>query len=268
MNTTNFKSTLRRLFFVPVCAGCKTRLDPIVKKTELNHGLPCFCDKCLPKFYKTTAQMCHTCGKVAGECTCMPLKNTFTQPTIPSLFFYHPDDKGLASRAIYTFKRKRYVDLCEFFAAELAPKLEEMLSLLEIEPSECIFTYIPRTNKALCKHGFDQGELLAKSLCKSVGGYCTMPLLKRISGKEQKKLSHKEREKNASASIFANESRSAFFGRANSLDELFCGKAVVLVDDVITTGASLKRGISELKRVGAKTVLVATIARCEIKKKK
>jgi len=268
MSKNTFKSTLRRLFFVPTCAGCRARLDPIVKKTELNHSLPCFCDKCLPLFYKTTAQMCHTCGKVAGECTCMPLKNTFTQPTIPSLFFYHPDDKGLASRAIYTFKRKRYVDLCEFFTRELSPKLEELLSLLEIEPSECIFTYIPRTNKAHREHGFDQGELLAKSLCKGVGGYCTLPLLKRRSGKEQKKLSHRERRKNASESIFANESRRILRGRAVSLNELFDGKTVVLVDDVITTGASLGRGISELKRIGAETVLVATIARCEIKKKK
>lgn len=268
MSESTLKSTLRRLFFVPSCAGCKKRLDPIVKKTELNHGLPCFCDKCLPLFYKTAAGMCHTCGKVAGECTCMPLKNTFTQPAIPSLFFYHPSDKGLASKAIYTFKRKRYVDLCEFFTAELSPRLEEMLSLLEMEPSDCIFTYIPRTNKALCKYGFDQGELLAKSLCKRVGGDCTLPLLRRKSGKEQKKLTHKERKKNAANSIFANESRHALGKKANSISELLSGKTVILVDDVVTTGASLKQGISELKRVGAKTVLVATIARCEIKKKK
>ena len=268
MSENTVRTTLRRLFFVPTCAGCKTRLDPIVKKTNLNHGLPCLCDKCLPLFYKTTAQMCHNCGKVAGECTCMPLKNTFTQPHIPSLFFYHPDDRWVASRSIYVFKRKRYVDLCEFFTAELAPKVTELLSLLEILPQDCIFTYIPRTDKALRKHGFDQGRLLAESLCKRVGGDCTLSLLVRISGKEQKKLSHKERQKNATESIFANESKRVLKRKAKSTTELLGGKTVILVDDVITTGASLKRGISELKHLGAKTVLVAAIARCEIKKKK
>ena len=268
MNTNNIKTTLRRLFFIPTCAGCGKRLDPIVRGNALNHGLPCFCKDCLPQFYRATAQMCHSCGKVAGECTCMPLKNTFTQPTIPSLFFYHPDDKGIASRSIYTFKRKRYIDLCEFYTAELAPKVTELLSLLEIEPKNCIFTYIPRTDKALRKHGFDQGELLARSLCGRVGGDCTLTLLERIAGKEQKKLSHKERRKNADESIFARESKRALRGRAKDFKSLFAGKTVILVDDVITTGASLKRGIAELKHLGARTVLVASIARCEIKKKK
>ena len=268
MSENAFKTTLRRLFFVPKCACCKERLDPIVKKTELNHGIPCLCERCLPLFYKATAQMCHNCGKVAGKCSCMPLKSTFIQPTIPSLFFYHPSDKGVAAKMLYTLKHRRYTDLCEFFTAELSNKLTELLNLLEIEPGDCIFTYIPRTNKALRENGFDQSELLAKSLCAKVGGDCTLRLLDRRSGKEQKKLSHKERQSNAAESIFANESKQLLFGRANDLKELLRGKTILLVDDVITTGASFKRGIKELKRVGAKTVLVASIARCEIKKKK
>lgn len=266
-DTNNLGAVLRRLFFVPTCAGCRTRLSPIVKKTNLNHGLPCLCERCLPLFYKATAQMCHTCGNVAGDCTCMPLKNTFTQPTIPSLFFYHPDDKGVPSRTIYTFKRKKYVDLCDFLTEKLSVKVEELLSLLEISPEACIFTHIPRTDKALCKYGFDQGELLAKSLCKRLGGNCTLPLLTRRRGKEQKKLSHTERKKNATKSIFAKTKIRRLGKKTTSLRELLSGKTVILVDDVITTGASLGRGISELKRVGAKTVLVATIARCELKKK-
>ena len=263
MDVKNLRTLIRRLFYIPTCAGCKERLDPIVKETELNHGLPCFCDKCLPNFYRTTAQMCHTCGKVAGECSCMPLKKVFTQPTIPSLFFYHPDDKGIAARAIYTFKHKKYIDLCDFFAKELAPKITELLSTLEIEPSDCVFTYIPRTDKALKKHGFDQSELLAKTLCKHVGGNCTLSLLRRKSGKEQKKLTTKERQQNATNSIFAKDA----IDKRHSA-EILSGKTVILIDDIITTGASVKRGISELKRIGAKTVLVASIARCEIKKKK
>ena len=267
-DTNSVSSVLRRLFFVPTCAGCRTKLDPIVKKTNLNHGLPCLCERCLPLFYKATAQMCHTCGNVAEDCTCMPLKNTFTQPTIPSLFFYHPDDKGVPSKTVYTFKRKKYTDLCDFLTAELSVKVEELLSLLEISPEDCIFTYIPRTDKALRKHGFDQGELLAKSLCKKLGGSCTLPLLIRKRGKEQKKLSHAERKKNATKSIYANTKTRLLGKNVTSMSELLSGKTVILVDDVITTGASLGRGISELKRIGAKTVLVATIARCGIKKKK
>ncbi len=268
-NTNNFRTILRRLFYVPKCASCGQRINPIVKRTEFNHGLPCFCDRCLPLFHRSTSEMCHNCGKIAGDCTCMPLKNTFTQPTIPSLFFYHPDSKSIPAKAIYTLKRKKYTDLCDFLCEELSVKVEKLLDELELRADDCIFTYIPRTNKALRKHGFDQSELLAKRLCSKVGGACAIPLLTRKRGKAQKKLSKGKRAQNVNSSIFTNNSMRGIDKklRKGSLCELLSGKTVILIDDIITTGASFQRGIVLLKGEGAKNVIIACIARCEIKKK-
>jgi competence protein ComFC len=43
--------------------------------------------------------------------------------------------------------------------------------------------------------------------------------------------------------------------------ELVKGKKILLIDDVMTTGATLENSAKELKRRGAKEVLVLTIAK-------
>ncbi len=262
----------RRLFFVPKCAACRERLKLIIYNTKENKGQLCFCKKCLAEFEIIRTEMCHTCGNPAGDCTCMPKKNTFAQPNIPSLFFYHPNSKSAAAGAIYTLKRKNRAELFDFLTDELLPKIQELLSELEIAKEECIVTYIPRTEKAITKHGFDQGKILAKELSKKLGAGEALPLLTRKGSREQKKLAKNERDRNISTSLFANTSlkgiNTDFKTDGFSFKELISGKIIILIDDVITTGASAERGIKILKQQGARAVLVAAAARGEISRGK
>ena len=269
-NKIDLVPLLYRLFFVPTCASCGERLPPIVDTNLFNHGIPCLCDKCMEKWQSAKVQMCHTCYKPAGKCSCMPLKNTFAQPSIPSIFFYHPDEKHAESKVIYSMKHKKNKDLFNLLALELEPSLIETLDILDISVGDCIFTYIPRTKSALKENGFDQGKYFAKALCKVVKGQCTLPLLTRSGGKEQKKLSRLERKKNVNNAIFANTSMRGF-GRSKcseGLKAFLSGKTVILVDDIITTGSSLSRAIKVLRDNGAKSVIVCAVARCEISKNK
>ena len=269
-NKIDLVPLLYRLVFVPTCASCGERLPPIVDTNLFNHGIPCLCDKCMEKWQSAKVQMCHTCYKPAGKCSCMPLKNTFAQPSIPSVFFYHPDEKHAESKVIYYLKHKKNKDLFNFLALELEPSLIETLDILDISVCDCIFTYIPRTKSALKENGFDQGKYLAKHLCKTVGGQCMLPLLIREGGKEQKRLSKSERKSNVESAIFANSSMRGFGSKKNAdgLNALLSGKTVILVDDIITTGASLSRAIKVLRKCGAKNVIVCAVARSEISKNK
>ncbi len=264
-----FFDVARRLICVPVCASCRTRLDPIIDKSELDHGIPCLCEKCISSWQQAKTAMCHNCSNTASKCTCMPLKNTFTQPSIPSLFFYHPSDGQPQSKAIYTLKHHKYTDLVEFISYELSPRISELLDELEIAPSDCILTYIPRSQKAFRKYGFDQSMLLANSLCEHIGASCCLPLLTRNGGKEQKRLSKTERNKNIANALYANTELRGIRNRDKDKDirDILHGKTVVLIDDIITTGASVSRGMKVLRSSGAKTVLAAAVARCEISKK-
>ena len=213
--------------------------------------------------------MCHTCSKIASECTCIPNKKAFAQPRIPSLFFYHPDTSLTESKVIYTIKHKDNKDHFNFLSIELAKKLDGMLSELDISAEECIFTYISRTRKAIIKNGFDQGERLCRALSAKMGTVC-LPLLSREGGREQKKLSRHERKKNAKSTIYLNKSMRGFGReyRKVDLEEVIRGKIIVIVEDVITTGATVERAIKCLKDGGAKSVLVCAIARSEISSEK
>ena len=261
----NIKTLLRRLICVPKCASCGKRLSPFVNEDEFNHGIPCLCSECMKKWQSACVQMCHTCSKVASSCTCMPLKKTFVQPTIPSLFFYHPDTSRAESKIIYSLKHKDNGDLIDFLTADLSPKLDELLSELEIDIKDCILTYVPRTKKAIIKNGFDQGERLCKRIAAMSGALC-LPLLIREGGKEQKRLSHKQRKENAEKAIYANTSMRGFSGKHQdkSFSEVLTGKTVIIIEDIITTGATVQRAIKCLRDQGVKIVLVCAVARCEI----
>lgn len=209
--------------------------------------------------------MCHNCSGVASVCTCMPRKKTFTQPYIPSLFFYHPDTSRAESKVIYTLKHKNYLDLFDFISIELCSKLDVLLDELEISIRDCILTYIPRTRRALIKNGFDQGRVLCQRISKRLG-VAYAPLLMRQGGVEQKKLSGRDRKKNADGTIFANTELKGVkgFSDAKNMKNLLDKRTVIVVEDVITTGATVERAIKCLKNAGAGTVLVCAVARSEI----
>ena len=263
--TTKLQTLLHRLICVPKCASCGKRLSPFVDEDEFNHGIPCMCEECMKKWQSACVQMCHTCSKVASACTSMPLKKTFAQPTIPSLLFYHPDASRAESKVIYTLKHKDNRDLFDFLAAELYPKLDDLLSELEFDVKDCILTCVPRTKKAIIKNGFDQGERLCKRMAKKADAVC-LPLLTREGGKEQKRLSRNQRKKNAEKAVYANTSMKGFVGEfpQKSYGEILAGKTVIIIEDIITTGATVQRAIKCLKDNGAKNVLVCAVARSEI----
>lgn len=260
-----YKQLIYRLICVPKCASCRERLSPFAKNDSLDHGYPCLCDKCMVKWQAACVQMCHTCSNVAADCTCMPRKKTFVQPSIPSLFFYHPDTSRTESKVIYTLKHKNHVELFEYISAELCPKLESLLSELEISLDDCILTYIPRTRAAQIKNGFDQGEILCRTMARDL--FATYaPLLIREGGVEQKRLSKNERKQNADKAIFANtELKGVRIQKdGKNISDLLYKKTVIIIEDIITTGATVARAIKCLKDAGAENVLVCAVARSEI----
>ena len=144
-------------------------------------------------------------------------------------------------------------------AEELYPSLDALFCEMEIAVKDCVFTWIPRSRASISKHGFDQGKELARKIAMLFGAPIK-PIFFRFAGEEQKTLSKKSREENAVDSIFLRK------GRAGT--SFANGKVYVIIDDVLTSGATLKRGVELLKSAGADTVVVACIAKTEIKAKK
>jgi len=105
---------------------------------------------------------------------------------------------------------------------------------------------LPLHKNKLAKRGFNQSEILCRFLTKKLN---IKPFyeLRRIKNTEaQAELTRKERLENV---------KNAFH-----CDKDLQSKRILLIDDVLTTGATLEQASKVLKRCGAKQVFVATIA--------
>jgi ComF family protein len=161
------------------------------------------------------------------------------------LFRYRPAHPELATqRMIYALKHRRNSLCCQLLATDLSAAV---LRETKGQQEEYIITYPPRSKKAIRENGFGHTEMLAKELGKATG-IPVISALRRTGGSVQKKLSRTERMKNALAAF------------APQKDLSLKGKRVLLLDDVVTTGATIAAAARHLRRMGAREVVTVAAA--------
>lgn len=101
------------------------------------------------------------------------------------------------------------------------------------------------------RRGFNQAELLAETLGRCSGRPWQPALRRRRRGRPQSTLSRERR---------AAEVRGAF-AVAEEASRCLRGRRVGLIDDVVTTGATLAEAARALRRAGAGSVLGFVLAR-------
>jgi ComF family protein len=113
-----------------------------------------------------------------------------------------------------------------------------------VTPGEAdVVTWVPTTTARRRERGFDQAELLAKAVARRLRLPCR-PLLRRLPGPAQTGQPLGERRRGPS---FAARGR--------------CSRRVLLVDDVVTTGATATAAARALRRAGAVEVRLLAAAR-------
>lgn len=102
---------------------------------------------------------------------------------------------------------------------------------------------VPSSRTAIRRRGFDPVALLVRRAALPT----THPLLRRVRPTEQqKRLDRLERSTNLVGSLRARE--------------VLLGRRLILLDDVVTTGATLREAVRALEEGGAEVVGVATLA--------
>lgn len=112
--------------------------------------------------------------------------------------------------------------------------------------------YIPLSKQKLKDRGFNQCEIIAKSLSERLNIPLYKDIIKVKDTKEQKKLTKDDRHKNI---------QGAF---AVLRDKNIRGKSIILIDDVVTTGATLFECEKVLKENGASKIKLLTVAKTYI----
>ena len=236
---------LYELIFPPKCARCGILL------TDSSRDLP-FCELCLSKWEQEKL-------RARTENGGLPVRE-YTDGVPPSerygmtmyCLYYHPKHRQNVENSLILRIKDHGDRRCIGFAAkQLAELIFEgapMTALNGSCHSETIVTWIPRRKSSVKKYGFDHMERVAKQTAKLL---CmpALPLLRRSSfTKEQKHLGIRERFANAAAAMRVDTQ----FGVS--------GKTVILLDDIVTTGASLDAGAGMLIEAGAAQVIAAVLA--------
>lgn len=201
------------------------------------------CADCNERVIFNDGETCPVCGrKTASSSLCLECKALAPKfDKAASAIVY--EDGG--AELIYKFKNG-----CAYLKDYFADLLEKKCS--DFCDADGII-YVPMTKKDERKRGYNQAELLAKALSSRLD----IPLIKgavvKVKQTEpQKSLTKDERMDNLKGSFRADK-------------KAVNGKTLILVDDVMTSGATAEILCTELLKRGAVKIYFATAASVEFK---
>ena len=146
-------------------------------------------------------------------------------------------------RLIGALKFRRH----DFLDDALASLLEEVLRARGDFAFD-VLVGVPMARTKERRRGYNQAELLARALARRCGIQCDMTLLtRRRERATQSTLPKREREANVRGA-FAASSRVK-------------GKSILVVDDICTTGETIRACASALMRAGAARVCAISVAK-------
>lgn len=111
-----------------------------------------------------------------------------------------------------------------------------------------VITWVPVSRRRRFKRGYDQSRMLAQAFCREYGHDCMALLQKIRSNAPQSSLSAEARKGNVLGVYRAIH------------PEQIRGKRILLVDDIVTTGATAEECARVLLTAGAKSVYLAAMA--------
>jgi len=151
--------------------------------------------------------------------------------------------RGALERVLHAFKFQRH----DWFSEPFADALRDLVAAHGDVDFDAVVP-VPMSRAKLRRSGYNQAELLARALAQRLRLRCDPSLLaKRIERRTQSTLAKAERAANVRGAFAASE-------RAAS-------KSILLVDDVCTTGETLRACAAALRRAGAARVCAVVVAK-------
>jgi ComF family protein len=227
------------LLYPRICGGCGGEVGPEAQ------GL---CWECRSQVIYVRSPFCRLCGdpvegRIDGEFACY----TCSSQSI------HFDRARSATRYDGVMRRA----LCDFKYRAALWLQRDLVDILEAcfhaqYPAEEIdgVAYVPMYHAKRRARGFNQARYLARDLAGRLHKPLLSGIVKRVTpSPTQTNLTARERRANVATAFRA--------GRSGRLR----GRRVLLVDDVMTTGATVDAVSRELKKGGVQSVSVLTVAR-------
>jgi len=233
-------SFVRRLIFPPRCFVCGRLIEYELFESPL-------CKHCMVKYELEKNKLTRAFGD-APFTVYSKSRSEANDGICHYVMAYTTDDrKQTVNRFILNLKNRPARVASEFAARELYITLFKAYPQLDL--SNTVVAFIPRSGVSMKKHGFDHMKAIACRLARMMGTEAVRCIKRIGNSPEQKNLTSAEREINAKNTLRLRKN-----GRIK-------GKTVVLIDDIITTGTSIGTAAELLEKGGAGRVIAITFAR-------
>jgi competence protein ComFC len=195
------------------------------------------CERCRQQFLLIEGTICERCGRpfheqICNDCIQWEMDGPEVLTKNRSVYMYNDWMKEVIAR----FKFRGDYAIVEAFRADFTRTFHghfhSDVSLVPIPLSEC----------RLMERGFNQAEALASFL--------SLPIFNALERLDDEKQSKKQRNERFSAPKFYVKDKQAI-----------AGKAIVLIDDIYTTGATVYHAAKQLREAGASDVSSFTLIR-------
>ena len=220
------------------------RISPLLSdyfKSLFDFLLPSYCVCCNDRILDSCSYICHDCRTKVTEFG--GRKIVAPEKVGASVYFYlypyEPFKNVDMGNAVRTMKYKGHFHL----AQELASLMIEACGDKSLLRNADVFTSIPLHSARKRERGFNQSALMAKYFASAVGADYSELLLRIKNTPRQAELSSALRELNV---------KDVFRLRK---DSVVVNKRIVIVDDQITTGATLDNAAKVLISSGAASVM-------------
>lgn len=252
-------------------------LENLIRRIDFQNGYVCdvcgkeifeypvhrLCAECEEKLHRNDGRTCPKCGrKTLSDGVCLTCKRKLPNFSLGFSPFVYKD----ATAAFVNRAKNGNRALAYFFGENMAQCLQNKAVALsafradeennnEIKSQDkMLIIPIPMTESSLIERGYNQAEKMARVVFEvlSEQGYAveldTEVLLKRKETRAQKQLTYVEREENVAGAFHVHKRKACK------------DRVIVLVDDIMTTGATGSECAARLYGAGAKEVLFLTAA--------
>ena len=171
--------------------------------------------------------------------------NLYYLDKIVIIFDYRQD---LVKKAIKSFKYPPYHQavLKRFSLLFIQCLKQSSPALNYLTKNNFVLVPVPLSGRKLAQRGFNQAELIAKELADEFNWVLNLKVLKKIKNNpSQTNLSYEQRKLNVQ-NVFKIQEK--------------CPANVILIDDILTTGATLSQAAKTLRQAGAKKIWAIVLA--------
>lgn len=237
-------SPLLDTFFPRICRHCDAAVADRAERTDALGNV--LCSACLDAM-KVAPEICETCGapRAGASPSCH-------RPCPGGAAFSHVDGvawiwsyEGPTASAMTAMKFARLDFLCSALVEASGITATTVPDIDAVVP-------VPLYWLRRWSRGYDQGRLLADAVSRRIGKPMLGALRRRRRTAVQSTLNEAKRRQNLDGAFALRRPR-----RAADLE----GRRFLLVDDVLTTGATLDAAAAPLKAAGARCVWALTVAR-------